>query len=94
MIDVNRDRLLTLKEMANKVPGRDGRPVSYGTVCRWAACGVRGVRLETVLVGGSRKTSEAALSAFVANLNGRKQTRTTKATNAKQVLREEFGLKV
>jgi len=93
MIDVNRDRLLTLKEMANKVPGRDGRPVSYGTVCRWAAEGVRGIRLETVLVGGSRKTSEGALAAFVANLNGRK-TKKSRPENAKQILREEFGLKV
>jgi hypothetical protein len=36
---------------------------------RWAICGLRGVRLETAMIGGVRVTSASALRAFVEALS-------------------------
>ncbi len=43
---------------------RKGRSIVPSTLWRWHARGVRGVKLETVLVGGMRMTSEEALARF------------------------------
>ena len=47
-----------------------GRPVSPATLWRWSSHGLRGVRLETVRVGGTTCTSTEALSRFFARLAG------------------------
>jgi hypothetical protein len=60
MIDAEREELLTLTEAANSLPGRP----NITTLWRWRNRGVRGVRLETVLVGGKRFTSREALARF------------------------------
>ena len=49
---------------------RAGRPVSPATLWRWSSHGLRGVRLETVRVGGTTCTSTEALSRFFAALSG------------------------
>jgi len=43
-----------------------GRRVHLSTPLRWASRGSRGVRLETVVMGGRRYTSVAACERFVA----------------------------
>lgn len=60
-IDLQGENLLSLAEVAKKLPGRP----HISTVHRWRLRGVRGVKLETVLVGGRRFTSDAALAEFV-----------------------------
>jgi hypothetical protein len=59
------EHLLTLAAAARELPGSSGRGVHPSTVWRWAQRGVRGVRLETILVGGVRYTSREALERFV-----------------------------
>jgi hypothetical protein len=52
---------ITLAEAARLLPGR---PHS-STLARWALRGVKGVRLETVKVGGRRFTSREAIERFI-----------------------------
>lgn len=60
-IDLQGECLLSLAEAAKKLPGRP----HISTVHRWRQRGVRGIKLETVLIGGRRFTSDAALAEFV-----------------------------
>lgn len=81
MLDLQRERPLTLAEAARTLPGRRGRPVSQAAVYRWCVRGVRGVKLESVRVGGQLFTTAEALARFLEALNSddpskqRKQTR-------------------
>lgn len=60
-IDIHSDTLLTISEAAKSLPMRP----NVSTVWRWIQRGVRGVTLDTVLVGGRRYTSKEALQSFV-----------------------------
>jgi hypothetical protein len=64
------ESLLTLRDAARELPGRGGKRVHIATVWRWAKRGVRGHRLETTLVGGTRCTSRQAVQRFLLQLNG------------------------
>ncbi len=44
--------------------GRCGRPTHVSTIYRWAMHGVNGARLETIKIGGTMYTSDAALRRF------------------------------
>jgi hypothetical protein len=64
-IDCLTESTFSLTEAARRLPRlRKGRPVHVSTLWRWATRGLRGVRLETTMVGGARVTSLAALEAF------------------------------
>ena len=63
------EELIALNEAAAHFPRRAGRKVSYRTLWRWATGGVAGVRLETVIVGGGRYTTAAAIADFNAARN-------------------------
>jgi uncharacterized protein DUF1580 len=66
-IDPLSDTTLSLTQAAGRLPRlRAGRPVHPSTLWRWALTGLRGVRLETAMVGGVRVTSEDALRRFFA----------------------------
>lgn len=60
------EQLLTLSAAARAIPGRSGQGVHAATTWRWVRRGVRGIRLETVLIGGIRYTSREALERFFA----------------------------
>ena len=67
MIDLQHEQPLTLSAAAREVPNRtSGRGVSVSTPWRWALRGIRGVRLETIFIGGIRYTSREALQRFFA----------------------------
>jgi hypothetical protein len=69
-IDPLNDDTLSLNQAARRLPClRAGRPVHTSTLWRWAQKGLRGVKLETAMVGGIRVTSEAALRAFFAEVS-------------------------
>lgn len=102
MIDINRERLLTVAQVRKRLPGRSG-PLGYETIRQWSKTGRRGVVLETVKVGGMRYTSEEALERFVAALAAiaggiatapkrRNNTPEEKAKNASAVLAARFGV--
>jgi hypothetical protein len=70
-IDPLIEQTIALAEAARRLPRlRAGRPVAPATLWRWASHGLRGVRLETVRVGGTCCTSVEALQRFFAALNG------------------------
>jgi hypothetical protein len=66
MIDIKFEKLITLVEATKFVPRRRrGRKPHVSTLYRWASPrGHRGVRLETIRVGGSLCTSIEALQRF------------------------------
>ncbi|MGD0899472.1 MAG: DUF1580 domain-containing protein [Thermoguttaceae bacterium] len=67
MIDIRTEELFSLTA-ATKLPcfgnRRNGKRINVSTIWRWATAGVRGVRLETIMAGGSRTTSLEAVQQF------------------------------
>lgn len=66
-IDTEKEILVTLPAATMCVPGKS--TVSIATIQRWRKRGVRGVTLETILIGGSRYTSLQAIQRFIDALN-------------------------
>jgi len=65
MIDTTAERPVPIDEIpAKHIPGRGGKPVHQVTLSLWYRRGVRGVLLETIMVGGRRCTSIEALNRF------------------------------
>jgi hypothetical protein len=86
-IDIQTETVLPFAAAARRLPRlRADRPVNPATLWRWGSHGLRGVRLETCRVGGTRCTSMEALARFFAALEGRKvepaQVRTADSTEA------------
>src|SRR5262245_27081454 len=73
MIDIKCEQLLSIADACKSLPQRRGRPISFSTVWRWMRRGVRGVRLESMPVGGVLFTSSEALARFFAALERRRQ---------------------
>lgn len=65
MIDTEREQLRLLTKASADVPGNP----HVSTLIRWWQRGVRGVRLETILVGGRRYTSIEAVQRFITRLS-------------------------
>lgn len=65
MISFATERLLTMGEAARMLPRfRQGKRVDITTIFRWALRGVKGVKLETIQIGGRKCTSAEALQRF------------------------------
>jgi hypothetical protein len=78
MIDISKDTLLTLREAISLLPRhRAGQPVSFSCVWRWAVHGVRGIKLETLRVGGGLCTTAKALQTFCEQLTAQAGGRRT-----------------
>ncbi len=60
MIQLQSEQLLSLQQAAELLPGTP----ALSTLHRWRQLGVRGVKLETCLIGGKRYTSTQALQRF------------------------------
>ena len=60
MIDTTREEVFRLAKAREFVPGQ----LNPSTFYRWAFKGVKGVKLETVCIGGIRMTSREALERF------------------------------
>jgi hypothetical protein len=65
MIDISSERLILLSAAAAYIPGR---PHS-STLFRWWRDGSRGIKLESLLVGGRRYTSVEAIERFIQRLS-------------------------
>lgn len=61
-INIVDEEILSLAQATKMLPGRP----HLSSIFRWMSRGVRGVRLESVLVGGRRYTSREALERFSA----------------------------
>ena len=57
------ETLIPFNSAREAFPG--GKRLSLATLHRWRLHGVRGTRLETILIGGSRYTSTEAIQRFV-----------------------------
>lgn len=66
-IDIDLENLVPFSDARTAFPG--DKRLSLATLHRWRIKGVRGVRLETVLIGGLRYTSREAISRFIAAQN-------------------------
>ena len=62
MIDTASERLLSLREVSASLSTRP----HVCTVWRWVQKGVRGIRLQTTVIGGRRFTSAEKLAEFIA----------------------------
>ena len=60
-LTIFREKFLTLTEATKLLPGRP----NVATLWRWRTSGCRGIKLETVLIGGKRMVSREALQRFV-----------------------------
>ena len=63
-IDVQSETLISFSDARSAFPGIVRR-LSLATLHRWRLNGVRGVKLETVLIGGLRYTSREAIDRFI-----------------------------
>ena len=68
MITLDED-LLTLRQAAQLIPSRSGRPIDVSSIWRWTLRGIKGKRLESVSLGGQKYTSRQALARFVSAIN-------------------------
>lgn len=85
MIDLKTDEVVSLAEAARMLPRRRGgkRP-HVATLYRWSQGGCRGVRLETIQVGGTRCTSRQAIARFCARLSSVKDDAPTRPPTRRQ----------
>lgn len=64
-MDIHNEHLCLLSEVSCSMPSKP----SYCTIMRWKREGLRGVKLETLLIGGRRYTSVEALHRFIKSVN-------------------------
>src|SRR4051812_7397319 len=73
-VDWTTETVLSLTEAASRLPRRRGSKKPHvATLYRWAQRGLRGVRLETIQVGGTLCTSSEALQRFFNRLSNAKR---------------------
>jgi hypothetical protein len=73
MIDPTHEDLMSLTEAAQSLPKRRrGKRPSISCLYRWTQQGVRGVRLESIQIGGTRCTSREAIARFIERLSARR----------------------
>ncbi|MEJ7590355.1 MAG: DUF1580 domain-containing protein [Planctomycetaceae bacterium] len=65
-IDFEAETIITLGEACRAFPPNG---ISDATMARWIQKGVKGVKLETLLIGGRRVTSKEAICRFIAAQN-------------------------
>jgi len=68
MVNIVKEKALTLHQAAAMLPGSKGKSLSYTTVHRWVTCGFKGVRLEANNLGGRWVTSIEAIQRFMERL--------------------------
>ena len=79
MIDISTERVLTLNNAIAHLPHRrKGSRPHLATLYRWANRGIKGVKLETLQVGGTLCTSIEALQRFFDRLSEPRQPRPNK----------------
>lgn len=80
MIDLSQEHLISLSQAAKAVPSRPG----LRTVWRWVLNGVRGRKLDSVVIGGRRFTTTEAVSRFLDGCNPNLCTPTESPSGARQ----------
>jgi hypothetical protein len=97
-IDPFAECVATFGQLARLLPRtRNNRPVHANTLRRWAFTGRRGIKLETIVIGGVTCSSKEALVRFFDRLTGLEQRAPPPARDADRQERverelEAFGL--
>jgi Protein of unknown function (DUF1580) len=74
MIDLSKETLISAKEVSKFFPpGRRGKRPHRSTIYRWCIDGVKGVRLESVVLPSGRATSKEAIGRFLEALTELKE---------------------
>ena len=69
-MSIQNETVVPLRQACRLLPSlRGGGRPHVSTLHRWASRGCRGVRLETVVIGGTRCTSREAMGRFFDALN-------------------------
>ena len=90
VIDTETEELIPLKQLGLMFPGRAGKAISRATLFRWMLKGVKGHKLESLLIGGKRVSSRQAVARFLDSLNpGACHHRTGEAEAVAKVLDAE-----
>lgn len=80
---------MLLRDVPRQLPVRpNGKRLHISAVYRWTMRGVKGVRLETVKLGGSTYTSREALQRFSERLTGVPEVRTLDRPTSRARLRQ------
>ena len=79
MIDLSREKLITLSEAAKLFPSRSGKPIHIATIYAYTGRGKRGVVLESIQAGDIRCTTREAVGRFFTELTRRKRLRPVQA---------------
>lgn len=86
--------LLPIKDVPAAIERRGAPRPHRATVERWRQRGVRGVKLDSQLIGGRRFVSEAALDRFLEAINGDFEQRISSAKRRERVERDAKRLGV
>ena len=93
MIDIKDEEVLTLKDAAAILPRRRrGRKPHISTIYRWATRGLKGLRLETLQIGGTLCTSVEALQRFFEQLTRSTPQDTPPASRRRSIAQAESEL--
>ena len=93
-IDIFSERVGTFSQLAKMLPRtRNNRPVHANTLRRWAFAGRRGVKLETIELGGVTCSSQEALLRFFEQLTNLNRRWPPPVSDAKRQDRVEEQLK-
>lgn len=87
MIDLNKEKPLSLKDAC--LHRMLHRP-NISTVWRWITAGTRGVKLESVLIGGQRFTTDEAIQRFIKALNSEQPVVTHDVAARNEALRAQL----
>jgi len=70
MIDIDQESMIRISEVPKLLPPRStGKRIHISAVYRWTQRGIRGVKLESVKIGGTTYTSKEALQRFAERLS-------------------------
>lgn len=70
MIDPLTEQVISLREATKCLPvRRRGKPVHISCIYRWTLNGCKGIKLESIQIGGTRCTSREALGRFFERLS-------------------------
>ena len=85
MIDIATEHVISFADAPQHLPRRRGgkRP-NIATIYRWASAGCKGVRLESIQLGGTKCTSIEALQRFFDRLTNPTATVTAPTSRARR----------
>lgn len=85
MIDITKERVVSLDEARQMLPRRRGGKIpDKSCLYRWTTIGCRGELLSWIQVGATRCTSAEAMADFFARLSRKQATRQTQSASSRK----------